>query len=155
MIDYRIGNDLNLDAVIDLYRASTLGERRPVDDPERMAAMLRNANLVVTAWDGELLVGIARSLTDFTYADVSFRPCSADLPSAARYWQGVDSSHPATGGARYAHRAAGGSGRGGLLPECRLHAAYERLDSGARGGCAVGAGGCAAMLEALTAHEFV
>lgn len=68
MIDYRIGNDLNLDAVIDLYRASTLGERRPVDDPERMAAMLRNANLVVTAWDGELLVGIARSLTDFTYA---------------------------------------------------------------------------------------
>jgi predicted N-acetyltransferase YhbS len=68
MIDYRMGNDLNLDAVVDLYRASTLGERRPVDDRERMAAMLRNANLVVTAWDGELLVGIARSLTDFSYA---------------------------------------------------------------------------------------
>lgn len=68
MIDYRIGNDLNLDAMIDLYRASTLGKRRPVDNRERMAAMLRNANLVVTAWDGELLVGIARSLTDFSYA---------------------------------------------------------------------------------------
>lgn len=68
MIDYRIGNDLDLDVVIDIYRASTLGERRPVDSRERMAAMLRNANLVVTAWDGELLVGIARSLTDFSYA---------------------------------------------------------------------------------------
>ena len=68
MITYRIGNELDLDAVIELYRASTLGERRPVDDRERMAQMLRNANLVVTAWDGEELVGIARSLTDFSYA---------------------------------------------------------------------------------------
>lgn len=68
MITYRSGNDLDLDAVIELYRASTLGERRPVDDRERMGLMLRNANLVVTAWDGELLVGIARSVSDFSYA---------------------------------------------------------------------------------------
>ena len=68
MIRYRTGNDLDLDAVIELYRASTLGERRPVDDRERMGLMLRNANLVVTAWDGELLVGIARSVSDFSYA---------------------------------------------------------------------------------------
>jgi len=68
MIHYRSGNDLDLDAVIELYLASTLGERRPVDDRERMAAMVRNANLTVTAWDGDLLVGIARSFTDFSYA---------------------------------------------------------------------------------------
>ena len=68
MITYRTGNDLNLDQVIELYRASTLGERRPVDERERMAAMLKNANLVITAWDGELLVGLARSITDFSYA---------------------------------------------------------------------------------------
>lgn len=68
MITYRMGNDLDLDGVIDLYRASTLGERRPVDDRERMAAMLRNANLVVTAWDGDLLVGISRAMTDFSFA---------------------------------------------------------------------------------------
>lgn len=68
MITYRLGNDLDLDAVVELYRASTLAERRPVEERERMAAMLRNANLVVTAWDGELLVGISRSLTDFAYA---------------------------------------------------------------------------------------
>jgi predicted N-acetyltransferase YhbS len=68
VIDYRIGNDLQLNETIDLYRASTLGERRPLADRERMAAMLRNANLVVTAWDGALLVGIARSVSDFSYA---------------------------------------------------------------------------------------
>ena len=68
MISYRTGNDLELDAVIELYRASTLGERRPVEDRERMALMLRHANLVVTAWEGNLLVGIARSMSDFSYA---------------------------------------------------------------------------------------
>ena len=68
MITYRTSNDLDLDAVIELYRASTLGERRPVDDRERMRLMVLHANLVVTAWDGGLLVGIARSLSDFSYA---------------------------------------------------------------------------------------
>ena len=68
MITYRLGNELDLDRVIELYRASTLGERRPVDNRERMRLMLANANLVVTAWDGELLVGMARSLSDFSYA---------------------------------------------------------------------------------------
>jgi predicted N-acetyltransferase YhbS len=68
MISYRIGNDLDLDAVIELYRASTLGSRRPVDDRPRMQRMVREANLVITAWDGEQLVGISRSLTDFSYA---------------------------------------------------------------------------------------
>jgi ribosomal protein S18 acetylase RimI-like enzyme len=68
MITYRLGNDLDLDQVIDLYRTSTLGERRPVDDRARMQAMVAGANLVVTAWDGDLLVGISRSVTDFSYA---------------------------------------------------------------------------------------
>lgn len=68
MITYRKGNDLDLDQVIELYRVSTLGERRPVGDRERMKAMLANANLVITAWEGDALVGISRSLTDFAYA---------------------------------------------------------------------------------------
>jgi GNAT superfamily N-acetyltransferase len=66
-IRYQYGNDLNLDQVIELYNASTLGERRPVDDRQVMSDMLRHANLVVTAWDGNLLVGIGRTLTDFSY----------------------------------------------------------------------------------------
>jgi predicted N-acetyltransferase YhbS len=68
MIAYRVGNDVGLDAFIDVYRDSTLGERRPVDDRARMQQMLERANLVVSAWDGDLLVGIARSLSDFCYA---------------------------------------------------------------------------------------
>src|SRR5438309_128820 len=45
MITYKTDNELDLDAVIDLYRGATLGERRPIDDRERMSAMLKNANL--------------------------------------------------------------------------------------------------------------
>jgi len=67
MIRYQSGNDLNLDALIELYKASTLGERRPIDDRERMASMLHHANLVVTAWDDDLLVGVSRALSDFSF----------------------------------------------------------------------------------------
>ena len=66
-IDYRIGNELDLSEVIELYNASTLGERRPTAERDRMAAMLRHANLVVTAWHAQRLVGLARTLTDFVY----------------------------------------------------------------------------------------
>ena len=76
-IQYRYGNDLDVDQTIELYHASTLGERRPVDDRQIMSDMLRHANLVVTAWEEKLLVGIARTLTDFSYvgylADLAVR----------------------------------------------------------------------------------
>ena len=75
--NYKSGKDLDLDAVIDLYRASTLGERRPVDDRERMARMIAEANLILTAWEGDLLVGISRSFSDFSFvtylADLAVR----------------------------------------------------------------------------------
>ncbi|HEU4341849.1 MAG TPA: GNAT family N-acetyltransferase [Candidatus Binatia bacterium] len=66
-IEYRYGNDLDLNQVIDLYKGSTLGERRPVDDRQIVSDMIKHANLIVTAWDGDLLVGISRTLTDFSY----------------------------------------------------------------------------------------
>jgi len=67
-IEYKVDTDLDLDAVIDLYRDSTLGERRPIADRERIKAMIENANLIVTAWENDRLIGISRSLTDFVYA---------------------------------------------------------------------------------------
>jgi GNAT superfamily N-acetyltransferase len=66
-IVYRTGNDLDPRTFFDLYVASTLGERRPIDDRARMLEALRNSNLVITAWDGELLVGISRCVTDFVW----------------------------------------------------------------------------------------
>ncbi len=67
MIAYRTDHRPGLEQARELYRASTLGERRPIDDDARFQAMLDHANLVVTAWDGELLVGISRCVTDFAW----------------------------------------------------------------------------------------
>lgn len=66
-IEYRDNAPIAVETAIDLYRRSTLGERRPVDRPDIFEGMLKHANLTITAWHGERLVGIARSLTDFSY----------------------------------------------------------------------------------------
>jgi GNAT superfamily N-acetyltransferase len=52
---------------IEVLNHSGLGERRPVSDAACIARMLNNASLLCTAWEGDLLVGIARSVTDFSY----------------------------------------------------------------------------------------
>ena len=66
-IAYRLGNDLNLDDVIDLLKATSLGVRRPLDDRDAIANMIRYGNLTVTAWDGPLMVGMSRTMTDFSF----------------------------------------------------------------------------------------
>ncbi|HRO25050.1 MAG TPA: GNAT family N-acetyltransferase, partial [Promineifilum sp.] len=38
-----------------------------IDDPEAIAGMAANADITISAWDGDTLVGVARSVTDFTY----------------------------------------------------------------------------------------
>ncbi len=49
-----------------LLKATTLAERRPVNNPERIATALSHANLIVTARLDGRLVGAARSVTDFS-----------------------------------------------------------------------------------------
>jgi N-acetylglutamate synthase-like GNAT family acetyltransferase len=74
-ITYKTDHMPATQAIIDVYDSA--GLNRPTDDAERIALMYKNSNLVVTAWDGDLLVGIARSLTDFCYccylADLAIR----------------------------------------------------------------------------------
>lgn len=50
--------------LIDLYRACTLGARRPLGKPGAAATMLARSNLVISAWDGPLLVGLLRGWSD-------------------------------------------------------------------------------------------
>jgi ribosomal protein S18 acetylase RimI-like enzyme len=66
-IDYRDDAAITVEQVISLYRRSTLGERRPVDRSDIFADMLKHADLIITAWHGDRLVGISRALTDFSY----------------------------------------------------------------------------------------
>jgi ribosomal protein S18 acetylase RimI-like enzyme len=65
MITYQINAPLIVDDVIRVFRNS--GIRRPIDQPGRIQEMIEHANLIVSAWDGQKLIGIGRALTDFSF----------------------------------------------------------------------------------------
>ncbi|RPI16196.1 MAG: GNAT family N-acetyltransferase [Ignavibacteriae bacterium] len=65
VITYKVNAKIEPHQLSEVFRES--GIRRPFDDLNRMKKMLDNANLLITAWDGEKLVGVARALTDFSY----------------------------------------------------------------------------------------
>lgn len=67
-IVYKINSPVQTEQFIALLNTSTLAERRPVEDRTCMEGMIRNSNLVITAWDADKLIGIARCMTDFHYA---------------------------------------------------------------------------------------
>src|SRR5687767_9832281 len=67
-IAYDLEPELAAAEFADVLVRSTLAERRPVGDLERLARMLANSDLIVTARTPErLLVGVARAITDFSY----------------------------------------------------------------------------------------
>ncbi|MDR2205997.1 MAG: GNAT family N-acetyltransferase [Flavobacteriaceae bacterium] len=51
--------------IIELY--DNAGLPRPTNDKERIKKMFANSNLIVTAWSNDLLIGVSRALTDFSY----------------------------------------------------------------------------------------
>jgi predicted N-acetyltransferase YhbS len=64
-LHYRTGF---LPPVADIIRVlEGSGIVRPTHDVARIEKMFAHANLVVTAWEGETLVGVCRALTDFSY----------------------------------------------------------------------------------------
>jgi GNAT superfamily N-acetyltransferase len=64
-IKYRKDHPLDPVEVARVFVAS--GITRPTDDPARIARMFAAPCLVFSAWDGERLVGVSRSLTDYCY----------------------------------------------------------------------------------------
>lgn len=67
MISYQLEPNLSPQEFRDVLVRSTLGLRRPVDDPDRIAKMVEHANLIVTARHDGKLIGVSRALTDFAF----------------------------------------------------------------------------------------
>jgi predicted N-acetyltransferase YhbS len=66
-ITYKNDRTITANEFIDLLERSTLAERRPVKHKDRIEKMLQHGNILITAWDNDLLVGVARSLSDFSF----------------------------------------------------------------------------------------
>lgn len=67
MITYHNDRPVSASQFVDILKRSTLALRRPVDDPARIERMLTHANVIISAWDGDLLVGISRAISDFSF----------------------------------------------------------------------------------------
>lgn len=66
-IHYRSDHKITEREFIDILKRSTLAERRPVDSMERITKMLNHADILITAWSGDLLVGVSRAITDYSF----------------------------------------------------------------------------------------
>jgi GNAT superfamily N-acetyltransferase len=60
-IEYRCTGDLPTEALLHLYRANGWSA---AEKPTELTAALRHSHSVVTAWDGDLLVGLANAISD-------------------------------------------------------------------------------------------
>ncbi|MEM0915432.1 MAG: GNAT family N-acetyltransferase [Planctomycetota bacterium] len=98
-VTYAVEPDLSPDEFVDVLRRSTLAARRPVDQPDRIAAMLKHADVIVTARNADgRLIGVSRAISDFAYCTYL-----SDLAVDAAYQgQGIgraliDRTHDAAG----------------------------------------------------------
>jgi ribosomal protein S18 acetylase RimI-like enzyme len=66
-INYTLENDLIPEEFINLLVRSTLGERRPIENAERIKLMIEKSDIMITARHNGKLVGISRSLSDFGF----------------------------------------------------------------------------------------
>lgn len=75
-IIYKFDKVPTVDQVIHLYDLS--GLPRPTSNKARIQKMYDSSNLIVTAWDNEILVGVSRSITDWVWscylADLAVHP---------------------------------------------------------------------------------
>lgn len=64
---YRHNAKLSATQFVDILTRSTLSGRRPVGDLDRIGGMLKHGNILITAWVGDLCVGVSRALSDFSF----------------------------------------------------------------------------------------
>ena len=62
---YRLDARVSAEQYIGLLRRAGIAHRRPIDRPEVIQGALDGSDVLVTAWDGDELVGALRAITDF------------------------------------------------------------------------------------------
>lgn len=67
MILFQVEKNLSLEEYILILNSSGLGKRRPMHDPDHLKRMIHGSNLLVTAREGEELIGLLRGLSDYCY----------------------------------------------------------------------------------------
>jgi ribosomal protein S18 acetylase RimI-like enzyme len=66
-ITYKVNPKISSQEFIDLLKKTSLGERRPLDNPKIIEDMLAHADILITANLNDKIIAIARSVTDFSF----------------------------------------------------------------------------------------
>ncbi len=132
MITYQIEKDLSPEEFISVLNQSTLAERRPVNEPDRIQKMLDHGNLIVTARENNVLIGVARFFDRLfvLYVLVGFSR-GPGLPKT-RNWEGINQANKITN-AQSKIDIISGTQSCGILPKDRnetvgtvfLHGRYQ------------------------------
>lgn len=78
-IEYSDTRDIPIESVLGLYRANNWSA---ADRPEELHRALLNSHSLITAWDGETLVGLANAISDGSL--VVYYPHTLVLPEYRR-----------------------------------------------------------------------
>jgi GNAT superfamily N-acetyltransferase len=65
VITYKTNTPLDIAQIAATFIAA--GIRRPADDLPRIDSMFQHADIVISAWDADQLIGLCRALTDYSY----------------------------------------------------------------------------------------
>lgn len=65
MIHYKDDKAQRAEDVAEVFRTS--GMKRPYEDVDRIARMIEHCDVLITGWDGDKMVGVARAITDYSY----------------------------------------------------------------------------------------
>ena len=65
-ITYKVNMKITVEELSHVFKSS--GIKRPSDDFNRLQRMIENSNVLITAWDNDLLIGVARAITDYSYS---------------------------------------------------------------------------------------
>lgn len=80
-VHFRTDRRPSADELAHVFRAS--GIKRPTDDVHRLEKMIGHANVFVTAWAEDELIGVARALSDFSYC------CYVSDLAVSKDWQRI------------------------------------------------------------------
>ncbi|MER3374017.1 MAG: GNAT family N-acetyltransferase [Allomuricauda sp.] len=67
MIKYNVEHNLEVEEFREVLINSTLANRRPIDNHDTLKKMVEMGNLTITARHKGKLIGVSRSLTDFSF----------------------------------------------------------------------------------------
>ncbi|WP_336120766.1 GNAT family N-acetyltransferase [Paenibacillus polysaccharolyticus] len=65
VLEFKVNEEVKPEQMAEVFKLS--GIKRPYEDLERMKKMIDQADIIISCWEGDRIVGLARAITDYSY----------------------------------------------------------------------------------------